>query len=110
MKPTVEKIAEFLSGCHSDPVTCSWVRKLSLSGEKTKDGDASWIDSKWRCLNPYGDEKMTVVATQERILKAYNLCRDNHPAVWARFQEEQYDAGDSDILAQLMAYGEEIYG
>ena len=42
--------------------------------------------------------------------KGIELCAQRYPKTFSRLREEQYDAGDADVVLQLAIFGELIYG
>lgn len=46
----------------------------------------------------------------ESLKKGWQLLAEKYPHIFARFQEEQYDASDADVFVQLCVFGEVVYG
>jgi hypothetical protein len=56
------------------------------------------------------DEPKKYSINIESLKKGWQLLAEKYPHIFARFQDEQYDAGDADVFVQLCVFGEVVYG
>jgi hypothetical protein len=48
--------------------------------------------------------------TQESMYRAFEIAKREYPDAYENIMEEEYDAGDADILFQLATMGEIVFG
>lgn len=57
-----------------------------------------------------GDEHREYTVDYYALVKAWQICAELYPHVFARIKDEQYDSCDADVWFQCAVFGEAIYG
>jgi hypothetical protein len=56
-----------------------------------------------------GDEHREYTVDYYSLVKAWQICAELYPRVFARIKDENYDANDADVWFQCAVFGEAIY-